>query len=408
MLNEVLKKDIMNILFISALSSKKLIEQLHVQSGKDPGFAVQKFNRLVVHGLVGNNSKVTVLSAPPVGRHNSSKVFWFKSEESEDGITYRYLSFINFPVIRQACLTLGAFFRTLFWCFGKPKSERAIVCDVLNAGLCASAILACKLTSTQIVGIMTDMPGLMVQFGSNQEQSLITKMATKLMMWSFGNYNKFVFLTEAMNEVNRKNMPYIVMEGLSDSTMALRKKTIKDDGTRSIMYAGGLHERYGLKKLTDAFMAVPGDNLRLHLYGSGPFVEELKNYYCKKDKRISYMGVVSNDEIIKAELSSDLLVNPRPSNEEFTKYSFPSKNIEYMSSGTPLLTTKLPGMPPEYYPYVYLIENETIEGYTAAITRTLSIPGTELQLKGNEAKSFILENKNCYEQAKRIVQLIQK
>lgn len=398
----------MNLLYLSALSSKLTIEQLHQASGKDPGFAAQKFNRLVVQGLIQNNSNVTVLSAAPVGRHNSSKLIWHKRKEVEDEITYNYLSFINLPGLRQICLTIGAFFRTLIWCLDKRKKECAIVCDVLNAGLCASAILACKLTSTQIVGIMTDMPGLMVQFGSNQEQSLITKMATKLMMWSFGNYNKFVFLTEAMNEVNRKNMPYIVMEGLSDSTMALRKKTIKDDGTRSIMYAGGLHERYGLKKLTDAFMAVPGDNLRLHLYGSGPFVEELKNYYCKKDKRISYMGVVSNDEIIKAELSSDLLVNPRPSNEEFTKYSFPSKNIEYMSSGTPLLTTKLPGMPPEYYPYVYLIENETIEGYTAAITRTLSIPGTELQLKGNEAKSFILENKNCYEQAKRIVQLIQK
>ena len=57
-----------------------------------------------------------------------------------------------------------------------------------------------------------------------------------------------------------------------------------------------------------------------------------------------------------------LLINPRFSNEEYTKYSFPSKNMEYMASGTPILTTKLPGMPKEYYEYIYLFEEESIEG----------------------------------------------
>lgn len=397
----------MNILYISALSSKDLIGQLHTQSGKDPGFAVQKFNRLVVHGLLGNNSKVTVLSAPPVGRHNSSKVFWCKRKESEDGISYHYLSFVNFPGLRQFCLTLGSFFRTLLWCLGKPKTERAIVCDILNAGLCASAILACKLTKTPIVGVMTDMPGLMVRFGSNQKMPLITRMATKLMMWSFDNYDKFVFLTEAMNVVNNKNRPYIIMEGLCDSDMAIRRKVYEEDGIRTIMYAGGLHERYGLKKLTEAFMSIPEENLRLDLYGSGPFVEDLKNHYCKEDSRIAYRGVVGNTEVVEAELSSTLLVNPRPTDEEFTKYSFPSKNIEYMASGTPLLTTKLPGMPLDYYPYVYLIEDETTEGYAASIRHAITLSDADLHQKGHNAKSFILENKNNFEQAKRILQLIE-
>lgn len=396
----------MNLLYLSALSSKLTIEQLHQASGKDPGFAAQKFNRLVVQGLIQNNSNVTVLSAAPVGRHNSSKLIWHKRKEVEDEITYNYLSFINLPGLRQICLTIGAFFRTLIWCLDKRKKECAIVCDVLNAGLCASAILACKLTKTTIVGIMTDMPGLMVRFGDDQKMPLITRIATKLMMWSFDNYDKFVFLTEAMNVVNKNNKPYIIMEGLSDSEMAFKRKVNKRDGLKTIMYAGGLHERYGLRKLTEAFMSIPGENLRLKLYGSGPFVEDLKNRYCQEDQRVIYMGVVGNAEVVEAELSSSLLVNPRPTDEEFTKYSFPSKNIEYMASGTPLLTTKLPGMPSEYYPFVYLIEDETTEGYAVAIKQSITLPGADLLQKGHEAKSFILEKKNNYEQAKRILKLI--
>ena len=60
---------------------------------------------------------------------------------------------------------------------------------------------------------------------------------------------------------------------------------------------------------------------------------------------------------VAEELKATLLVNPRPTTEEFTIYSFPSKNMEYMASGTPLLTTKLPGMPEEYHQYVLAILN---------------------------------------------------
>ena len=57
------------------------------------------------------------------------------------------------------------------------------------------------------------------------------------------------------------------------------------------------------------------------------------------------MGCVTNDEIVRLQCEATLLVNPRPSDKEFCKYSFPSKTIEYMASGTPVLMTKLPGVP---------------------------------------------------------------
>ena len=73
-----------------------------------------------------------------------------------------------------------------------------------------------------------------------------------------------------------------------------------------------------------------------------------------------------NEEVVSAELEASLLINPRPTHEEFTKYSFPSKNMEYMASGTPVLTTKLPGMPADYYPYVFLVNDESAEGMAKA------------------------------------------
>lgn len=398
----------MSILFLSALSSPKLVDELYNYNKKDPGFAVQKFNRLLAGGLVKNNEEVTILSASPVGRHNSSKLFWHRGQELDGEITHNYLSFINIPGLRQLCLTLGTFCRTLFWAMSKPKKERAVVCDVLNASMGVAAILACKITGTQTVGVMTDMPGLMVRFEANQKIPFSTRIATSLIKWCFRNYDKFVFLTEAMNVVNEYSRPYIVMEGMSDGTMAEHNKVLEHKEVRTVMYAGGLHERYGLKKLTEAFMMLPQKNFRLKLFGSGPFVEELRERYCKEDNRVMYMGVVPNPEVVEAELDASLLVNPRPTHEEFTKYSFPSKNIEYMASGTPLLTTKLPGMPKEYYPYVFLIEEETTEGYSKALSEALSKTEEELFEWGAKAKGFVLDNKNSCEQARRVIELIKR
>lgn len=398
----------MSILYLSALSSPKLVDELYNYNKKDPGFAVQKFNRLLAGGLVKNEEEVTVLSAPTVGRHNSSKLFWHRGQELEGDITYHYLNFINLPGLRQLCLILGTFCRTLLWTISKPKNERAVVCDVLNASMGAAAILACKITGAQTIGVMTDMPGLMVRFETSQKMPLTTRMATNLIKWCFRNYDKFVFLTEAMNVVNEYSRPYIVMEGMSDGTMVEHNKSFEHKEVRTIMYAGGLHERYGLKKLTEAFMMLPQKNICLKLFGTGPFVDELKKKYCKEDKRVMYMGVAPNTEVVEAELEASLLVNPRPTHEEFTKYSFPSKNIEYMASGTPLLTTKLPGMPKEYYPYVFLIEDETTEGYSKALAEALNKTDEELFEYGANAKGFVLDKKNSCEQARRVIKLIKQ
>lgn len=394
----------MKLIYISALSSSRLISQLHKQSGRDPGFAVQKFNRLLAQGFSDNGDDVFILSGPPVGRHNSKRLWWKAKNETESGLVYHYLTFINLPVIRQLFLIVGTYFKVRK--FARKHKVDAVVCDVLNAGLCAAAIKACEHTKTQIVGVMTDMPGLMVRFGKDQRMPFTTRMATKLMKWSFDNYDKFVFLTEAMNVINSLNRPYIVMEGMSDTGMAERQKVLNQSGERVIMYAGGLHERYGLKKLTEAFMVLKEKNVRLKLFGSGPFVEELQNRYCKEDSRIQYMGVAPNNEVVEAELNATLLVNPRPTNEEFTKYSFPSKNIEYMASGTPLLTTKLPGIPKEYFSYVFFIEDETVGGYAKALQDALSHTDAELFSFGEDAKHFVLKKKNNKEQAKRVENLI--
>ena len=63
--------------------------------------------------------------------------------------------------------------------------------------------------------------------------------------------------------------------------------------------------------------------------------------------RIEFLGMLPRTDVLELQSKATILVNPRQPVGDFTKYSFPSKTIEYMASGTPLLMYKLPGIPEE-------------------------------------------------------------
>ena len=81
--------------------------------------------------------------------------------------------------------------------------------------------------------------------------------------------------------------------------------------------------------------------------------------------------------------------------------------MEYMASGTPVLTTKLPGMPKEYYPHVYLIEEENAEYLATRLRVLLEQSPLTLHALGMEARKFVLENKNNVRQSACILQLLE-
>lgn len=388
----------MKILYISALSSRRLIESLRQESGEDPGYAVQKFNRLIALGLKSNDVDVKVLSAIPVNPNRNKKRFWKSSGEVEDGLEYNYIPFVNVKIFRQICIFFYGFFYVLIWGIIGRK-DKAIVCDALSVSICYGFLLATKLNGIRSVGILTDMPGLMVSESGRS-------FATSFNLHILSLFSHYVFLTEAMNSVvNKKKKPYIIIEGVVDVLSCIGDRFMKKDNPRVVMYAGSLYERYGLKLLVDSFIYLKPDNAKLVIYGSGPYEDTLKSL---SSDIIEYRGLRTTEEIVEAEHRATLLVNPRPTTEEFTKYSFPSKNMEYMVSGTPLLTTKLPGIPKDYYPYVYMFEEETVEGFSLKLSEILSLSEQELTEKGMDALEFVLNNKNNHIQTHRILNLLQQ
>ncbi len=387
------------ILYISSLSSNRVISEIYKSSSKNPGFAIQKFSRLLAQGFVENGVQVEVLSTIPIeGDYNKVA---YEKQEIENSIKFHYIPFLNIPIIKHICICFYTLFYVLIWGV-KNRKEGYVVFDVLKISMSIAGLCASKIARLKTVGLVTDMPGLMV----GTEGKIFSKLIASINRAYLKSFSCYVFLTEQMNAViNTKNRPYIVMEGLVDVNLPSASTSIPKSNPKTMLYAGGLHERYGLKMLVDAFVNLNRNDWQLVIYGNGPYEKELRTI-AENNQNVIYRGVAPNEEVVEAEYRASLLVNPRPTTEEFTKYSFPSKNMEYMVSGTPLLTTKLPGMPKEYWEYVYLFDEETTEGYQCKFEEIFSLSDAELSAKGALAQEFVINRKNNTIQADRILQML--
>lgn len=383
----------MRILYAVTTCSDPTYRQLFADVAVKPAFQSQKYHRLLIEGLAAG-AKVDVIANPPVNRSVLQKSFVSLPKETQGGAVYHNLPAIRNPVVKALWVGLGTFFMTLF--LGKKNS--AVIVDGLNRTTALSALLAAKVRGIPCIGIVTDLPDLLGDSGFSR------KVANFVIRHCSG----YVFLTQAMNDrLNPQGKPYVILEGHADITMAEKKPSPeRKKKPRVCLYAGGVSAKYGLRDLVEGFRQADLPDTELHIYGPGDYVEELERI-AEEDPRIFYGGMLLSGEVVEKEMEATLLVNPRPTNEEFVRYSFPSKTMEYMASGTPVLTTVLPGMPKEYHPYVYLIEDETPEGIRESLERVLSQSDENLFQKGAQARQFILEKKNNVIQGKKMIQLLE-
>ncbi len=227
----------------------------------------------------------------------------------------------------------------------------------------------------------------------------------------FPSFDSFVLLTQYMREVVPCNdSQFIVSEGIYEETVTHRPIHVSDSEDFVLFYGGMLHERFGVKQLVDVFHSISNPKMKLQLCGYGDCVEYVKSL-SESDKRIEYLGVIERERVLALEASASLLINPRiPDDNPFTRYSFPSKTMEYFASATPSLIYQLDGIPEEYYRYCYSLDaNHTdSDSLRDKIQEIYSTPISERIKKGQEARHFIIENKNQVIEGKRIFELLKR
>ena len=386
----------------SAVCSEAEYSKINIKDEYKTAQAGTKYFRVFAGGFVKNGKTIKVFSKRPTNKVRSGKRYLPSKNENDSGVQYHYSRKFHFKIFNNAYSYLSAF----FW-YLNPKncSKNDIVfLDPLNVSISMGTIAACRIRKIPTIAYITDVPGCYC-FSGGKKMSRAMRTSQKANQSVDGYIN---ITSQIDGLLNKSGKPSITVEGFVSEIMQDKANTL--DGKYSkkvVMYTGAIEKIYGLDMLVEGFLKADVPDSELHFYGAGKYVQEIVEI-SKQDDRIKYMGCKDNSYVVDEQLKATLLVNPRYSNEEYTKYSFPSKNLEYAASGTPTLTTNLPGMPEEYKSYVYILRDESVDGMAQRLKEILSMPKEELHEFGLAAKKWVLENKNSKSQIKKIIDFTDK
>src|SRR5690606_30003690 len=117
----------------------------------------------------------------------------------------------------------------------------------------------------------------------------------------------------------------------------------------------------------------------------------------------THRGFLSFDEVMDLYASADLLLNLRLTADRTTRYFFPSKLMELLASGTPVLSTSSGHTASEYGHVLYLLDDETPAGLARRVLEIRKVAPTDRRALGARARAFMLEHKTWAQQGALLV-----
>ncbi len=256
------------------------------------------------------------------------------------------------------------------------------------------------LPNSKIIQIVPDLPQYM-DFNMSTLKKVLKKIDWLTIKNHMKSVDKYILYTKHMADfLNLKDGQWMVMEGTINLNDVLDSEEIKKE--KAIMYSGVCDLRYGIPELLEGFSKIEDEELELWLSGSGNAVDLIKEC-AKADKRIKYLGFLpSRKDLLIKQQSAIALINTRMPTEAASAYCFPSKVFEYMLSGNPVLSFKIPGIPDEYFEHIVEMKEPTAQCIAESITKILNLTQEERENIGVYSKKFVLDNKNNVEQARKI------
>lgn len=396
----------MDIIFLCGLFPNETKDEIVRKSSGVIQNAADALQWAIVNGLDYHTTKLRIVNLPYVGsfpqRYEDFKLneFQFSHNGQANDVN---VGFVNLSIYKSYSRFVNA-----------KRGLRKMIHDENTIILIyamhipfikAATDLKTKNPTLKICLVVPDLPQFMggrnnIIFNTlkNIESSYLKKLLKKI--------DSFVVLSDYMVEpLQVDKRPWVRMEGIFIPNE--KNKKFEKEHFKTIFYSGTLTKRYGIIDLLDAFSMIQDNDFRLWICGHGDALDEL-NRRAELDKRIINLGQISREKVLELQQKATVLVNPRNSEGEFTKYSFPSKVMEYLGSGTPVVMHPLPGIPREYFEYCFLEKNETVEALSKMLQEVCNKSQSDLNEFGEKAKQFILNTKSPEKQGLKIFNLLNK
>jgi glycosyltransferase involved in cell wall biosynthesis len=389
----------MRVLIIGFSVSRSMFERV---LATDRGMPVQtqRFGWALVESLGANGVEVDLVVAEPVADFPHNRRLLIRGQHfTEAGVAGRSVSFVNLPAVKN--LTRYWSGRRAARLVGVKNADAVLVHGVHSAFLWLALGLG-KRHGIPTVAVLTDAPSLHTKF-DNALTSLLKRLDRRLILAALRRLDGVVALTPGLSEL-AAGRPAMLMEGIAISPRDVDGAPLRTvDDLPRVVYAGGLSAEYGVLDLLDS-VEQASEVWTLEFFGRGPAVAAIQEAE-RQGLRVAYRGSVAPDEMARVYASSDVLVNPRPPHGALAHQAFPSKLLEYLASGVPVVTTELPTLPRDYLDHVTLAASSP-PGLAAAIDGLVRAGSPSRERLGSDAKEFILRTRGVERQGERLKSFI--
>lgn len=361
----------------------------------DPLPAVQtyKFGWSFARSLKFAFKDVTLASSVPVQNFPLVRRLVFRGSQFTSGeLKGILLGFINVILLKHATRLISCFFKILPM-LGSKNIEWIFIHGLHSPYLFFG--LLSRLRGCRVVVVLTD-PSGMVLATDGYFARLLKRIDAWFIKKMLENVDGVIALAPELVRTFSPFLPAISFPGILEGSLNNYNEVLREGADENlnltpftIVYAGGLNKAYGIDRLIDAVFGMDLKlPIRLKLFGRGDEEDRISSL-AKSDHRFFYGGFVNSENLLPHLSNADLLINPRPTTESFAALSFPSKLIEYLAIGRPVLTTRLESIPFSLRDHYYYIYDESVEGIRSAIQSMMKLSPQERNVKATYAREFV-------------------
>ncbi|HXH61705.1 MAG TPA: glycosyltransferase [Fimbriimonadaceae bacterium] len=311
-------------------------------------------------------------------------------EATVEGIAVRSLAHVNLGPLKVLTLGFSAAFAALKWGLSRKDKRRIVVTYNLNAPPAFLLVPVCRLLKMEFVPFIGDIyvPGDFVP------DSLSRRFEFALQKWAIPRTDGLIVCNRSIIDDFAPARRHMLVEGGVPRSFVERFRYQDQVGSKGFnaVFAGQLSELNGVGLLLGAVRACDVPGLRVTVMGSGALEDDVRSA-AEEDPRIVYLGPVPYEEVLEHYRRADLLLNLRDTSFTTHRYVFPSKVVECLATGVPLLTTNTGHVESEFGDFVFILEQETPSCLASTLSFIASLPRESRLEIALRAQEYVLENK---------------
>lgn len=347
-----------------------------------------------------------ILSYRPVPAYPADRRIWIAGERRswQPGCALEILPTFNLLFGKHLLWGLAFVARMFRWSFRHRGRPRVMFC--YNLGVPPCSYLAARLTGTKIVSILYDAGQL-----ASLHTRLIYRLRETLLGWMFAwtvkRLDGRAVITEAVAADFAPGRHFLLVDGGVEAVPEEPHWEPAPDGSVVFFFAGTLWETNGVSLMLEAMERMHDSRVRLWIAGDGARKAQVEAA-AARDPRIVYLGKLSPAELHEAYRKADVLLNTRvTSGVHASPYLFPSKLLECLATGKPVISTAVAHARRDYGAICRILDAETPAALAAAMTELAGLPAAERRRCGDAARAFMLANRTWQVQGARLARYVE-